>query len=158
MKQTENPDARNMRMTYDLEEVQESERYKKMLIESGELGRMLASGIEEQDAIIESLEPPNSSGRYNHIRVRVVKGRQKNSLWGGREYRIWLQARHGDDFSEKYILPKNDSLEAIVKHCLTPEDFIIVRQPLGEGKVFEKSVGTMTEAFDELFNAVKSAR
>ena len=149
--------VKRFRSYYGQKEIEESEEYKQILRESGELGKMFVSAL-PTSALIESMEPPNSRGRYNHVRVKVIRGRPKYALWGGREYRIWFQARHRDDFSEKYILPKNDSLEAIIKHRVTPGDFIVVRQPLGEGKVFEKSVGTMREAFDELLNAIKSAR
>jgi len=145
-----------MRMCYGQREIEESERYKKMLRESGELGAMFVSSL-PTSALIESVEPPWPNGRYNHIRIKIVKGRGRGSLWGGREYRLWFQARHRDDFSKKYIQPKDDSLESIIKHNLTPGDFIVVRQS-GKGKSYEKTVSTMTEAFDELLKAVRTAR
>jgi hypothetical protein len=96
---------------------------------------------------VESLEPPNSRGRYNHVRVSFRKG--------GEEYLVWFQARRKDDFTLKYIKPLEDTLEAHIKHNLTPSDYVVVRLPLG-GIAHHKSVKTMTEAFDKLIEMIET--
>jgi hypothetical protein len=141
-----------MEMLYGRKEFQESERYKKLLTKSGDIGKMFVSKLDELGAIVESLEPPWSKSRYNHVRVRVIKD--------NKTFITWFQARHRDDFSKKYIEPLEDSLEAIIKHNLTPGDYIIVRQPLPLSETkgrYEKSVKTMTEAFDKLLEVIKTA-
>jgi len=145
-----------MRSYYGQKEIEESDRYKQMLRESGDVGRMFVSSL-PPSALIESVEPPNPRGRYNHVRVKVLKGRTKNTLLDGREYIAWFQARQRDNFSIKYVQPKDDSLGAIIKHNLTPGDFIVVRTSYS-GKEIQESVGTMIEAFDKLLELVKTAR
>ena len=135
------------RKYYKQKEIEESERCKKLLRKSGTVGRLFVSKLDELGANIESLEPPNSRGRYNHVRVKFRKAEE--------EYFVWFQARKKDNFTLKYIKPLEDTLEAHIKHNLTPGDYVVVRLPLG-GIAHHKSVKTMTEAFDKLIEMIET--
>lgn len=139
------------RKYYRQKDSKESERLKEFLRKSGVVGKLFVSKLNELETrvIIKSLEPKNSLGRYNHVRINFTKD--------GEEYDAWLQARRKSDFSLKYIKPLEDTLKAHIKHHFTPGDYVVVRQSLSSGESHAEFARTMTGAFHKLIEVIETA-